>query len=75
MFVPTLDRAALQQAITVLRHEIATASDPDQQHQLERDLRACLKQWLALAAPQRQPPPVCTRRYRRHQPSPDILAN
>jgi hypothetical protein len=75
MFVPDLDRAAIQQAITVLRQEIATTSDPAQQHQLERDLRAFLRRWIALAAPQGQPSLASTQRYRRHQLSPDALSN
>jgi hypothetical protein len=75
MYISELDRAALQQAITVLRHELAFAADAAQQYQIERDLRALLKQWLALATPHGQPAASPTRRYRRCQPSPASLVN
>jgi hypothetical protein len=74
-YIPELDRAALQQAITVLRYELALTDDPTQQRKIERDLRSLLKQWIALAAPQDQPLPAHTQRYRRSQPSPDALVN
>jgi hypothetical protein len=69
-----LERAALQQALDVLRYDIESATDHEQVRLLRRTFGEHLKQWLALHLPDQGSAPS-QRRYVRCQLPPEELGN
>ena len=69
-----LERAALQQALDVLRYDIESATDYEQVRLLRRVFGDHLKQWLALHLPEQDTAPR-QRRYVRSQLPPEELSN